>query len=222
MTRRPSRIRLPQPTTPDSDVGGPPHRRQPARVRAEDERVRGVTGIGARLARGVAVAVAVAGFGVAAALAGTDSVRDKQGDTEALERKPEMDIAKVAVADEAGRRLKFKMTMHGKLEPSRSNTRPFILINTKGGSASSFEYLVLGPRVFEVQGEDYVKVGANKFVAKKSTWIYRFKPTSVGLRDGDTFGWAILTAKGKTVDLAPNGRYRDFEVDIIPPATPPG
>jgi hypothetical protein len=124
----------------------------------------------------------------------------------------------VLVADEAGRRLKFKITMHGRLKPAKKNTRPFILINTRGGAASEFEYLVLGPRVFRVKGKGYEKVGANKFLAKKSTWIYRFKPTSVGLRDGDTFGWAILTAKGKTVDLAPNGRYRDFTVDILPPA----
>lgn len=151
------------------------------------------------------------------ALAGSDAIRDRQGDTKALERKPEIDIAKVLVADEAGRRLKFKMTMHGKLEASKKNTRPFVLINTKGSKSSAFEYLVLGPRVFKVKGDSYEKVGANKFLAKKSTWIYRFKPTSVGLRDGDSFGWAILTAKGQTVDLAPNGRYREFEVDIIPP-----
>jgi hypothetical protein len=177
-------------------------------------------GRGRTIARGLAATLAVlVALGAGLALAGSDSVRDRKGDTKALERKPEIDLAKVLVADEAGRRLKFKITMHGKLEAGKKNTRPFVLINTKGSNASEFEYLVLGPRVFKVKKDGrYEKVGANKFLAKKSTWIYRFKPTSVGLRDGDRFGWAILTAKGKTIDLAPNRRYRSFEVDIIPPA----
>jgi hypothetical protein len=162
----------------------------------------------------LAAGVLGAGF----ALAGNDTVRDKQGDSKALKKKPEIDLAKVLVADEAGRRLKYKITMHGRLTPEKKNTRPFVLINTKGSDTSPFEYLVLGPRVFKAKGKEYEKVGANKFLAKKSTWIYRFKPTSVGLRDGDTFGWAVLTAKGDTVDLAPDKRYRDYTVDIIPPA----
>jgi hypothetical protein len=178
----------------------------------------GMAGMGSTRARALTAAAAVAvAFGSASALAGSDSVRDRKGDTKALERKPEIDLAKVSVADEAGRRLKFKITMHGKLKPAKKNSRPFILINTKGGSSSDFEYVVLGPRVFKVKGDSYVKVGANKFLAKKSTWIYRFKPASIGLRDGDRFGWAVLTAKGKTIGLAPNRRYRSFQVDIIPP-----
>jgi len=154
--------------------------------------------------------------GASLALASSDSVRDREGDTKALERKPEIDIVRVAAADEAGRRAKFKITMAGRLTPHNTNTRPFILINTKGGSASAFEYLVLGPRVFKALGNDeYKKVGANKFLARKSTWIYRFKPGSLGLHDGDSFGWAVLTAKGKTADLAPDKRYRDFEIETI-------
>jgi hypothetical protein len=182
--------------------------------------MRGASGVrrGSRIAWGIAVASAAGVLGAGVAVAGSDAVRDTQGDTKALKKKPEIDLARVLVADEAGRRLKFKITMHGRLTPSKKNTRPFVLINTKGGGTSEFEYLVLGPRVFKAKGEQYKKVGANRFLAKKSTWIYRFKPTSVGLRDGDTFGWAILTAKGDTVDLAPNRRYRDFTVDIIPPA----
>lgn len=152
------------------------------------------------------------------ALAGNDSIRDRKGDTKALRAKPEIDIARVSAADESGGRVKFKITMHGRLEPEKKNTRPFILINTKGGGASEFEYLVLGPRVFKAVGKKYLKVGANKFLASRSTWIYRWKPASIGLGDGDSFGWAILTAKGNTVDLAPEDRYREFEIETIPPA----
>ena len=161
--------------------------------------------------------LAIAGASVA--LASSDSVRDREGDTKALKRKPEIDIVRVSAADEAGRRAKFKITMAGRLTPGNKNTRPFILINTRGSASAieDFEYLVLGPRVFKVVGDgNYDKVGANKFLARKSTWIYRFKPGSIGLHDGDSFGWAALTTKGKTADLAPDDRYRDFEIETIP------
>lgn len=152
------------------------------------------------------------------ALAGDDAIRDRKGDGKGLKRKPAIDIARVYVADEAGHRLKFKIKMHGRLTPAKKNTRPFLLINTKGSRTSDFEYLVLGPRVFRALPKRYRKVGANKFVAKRRTWIYRFKPASIGLGDGDTFSWAVLTAKGKTTDLAPDRRYRPFRIDTIPPA----
>jgi hypothetical protein len=170
-----------------------------------------------RVVAAAAAVLLVAVAGTSLALAGNDSIRDPKADTKALKRKPEIDIIRVSAADEAGRRVKFKMTMAAKLTPKNTNTRPFILINTKGGRASGFEYLVLGPRVFKVVGDDkYDKVGANKFLAKKSTWIYRFKPGSIGLHNGDSFGWAVLTAKGKTADLAPDDRYRDFKIETIP------
>ncbi len=162
-------------------------------------------------------AVAVA-LSCALALASSDSIRDPRADTKALRHKPEIDIVRVQAADEAGRRAKFKISMAGRLDPQSKTTRPFILINTKGGNSSSFEYLVLGPRVFRAKGKHYVKVGANKFVARKRTWIYRFKPASVGLHEGDEFGWAVLTARRKAVDLAPNRHYRRFVVKTIPPA----
>ena len=175
-------------------------------------------GVGKRTWIGALVALLlIAVGGTSLALAGSDVVRDRKGETKALKRKPEIDITRVAAADEAGRRVKFKITMSGRLTPTNKNTRPFVLINTKGGSSSAFEYLVLGPRVFKALGnKQYEKVGANKFLAKRRTWIYRFKPGSFGLHDGDSFGWAILTARGKTADLAPDDRYRDFQIETIP------
>ena len=165
----------------------------------------------------LALALTLVAGATSLALAGNDSVRDKRGDTRGLKQKPEIDVVRVQAADEAGRRVKFKITMAGRLTPQNKNTRPLLLINTKGGSASAFEYLALGPRVFEALGNDqYEQVGANKFLAKKSTWIYRFKPGRLGLTDGEHFGWAVLTAKGKTADLAPDDRYRDFEIETIP------
>lgn len=170
------------------------------------------------LIAGVGAAVAIALL-APLALAGSDSIQDREADSAALARKPQIDIARVAAADEAGGRVKFKVSMHGELTPAKRNTRPFILVNTRGGSSSRFEYLVYGPRVFEVVGKRYVKVGANKFDARRSTWIYRWKPASIGLGDGDEFGWAVLTAKGNTTDLAPDDRYRPFTVETLPPIT---
>lgn len=167
-----------------------------------------------------AVLIAVVGTSLAGAAGSGSSVTDPRADSKALKRKPELDIRRASVADESGRRVKHKISMQGKLKPQKKFTRPFLLINTRGNSKSRFEYLVLGPRVFRRVGDNYEKVGANKFTTKRKTWIYRFKPGRIGLGVGDSYGWAVLTAKGKTVDLAPDARYVTHRIGKPPAAGP--
>lgn len=161
----------------------------------------------AALAAGAATVAAGAGF------AGADNqvVRDKANDTPALERKGEIDIVRARAGHAVGDRVKHKVAMRKRLTPDKKNTRPFILINTKGGNRSAFEYLVVGPRVLKRTADgSYRKVGANKFKARKRTWVYSFKPEAFG--DPDSYGWAAFTAKGKATDLAPDRRYKVHEL----------
>lgn len=169
----------------------------------------------------ITVVLALVVVGVAAgASSGEEVVLDKRGDSKALKRKPELDIRRASAGDESGRRVKHKIAMQGTLTPAKKFTRPFLLINTKGGSKSEFEYLALGPRLFKRAGDGFKKVGANQFTTKRKTWIYRFKPARIGLRPGDSYGWAALTSKGKAVDLAPNSRYVNHRIGIVPTPKP--
>lgn len=157
----------------------------------------------AQLIAAVIAAVALAG----AALAAASVVNDQTRETNALRDKPELDIVRATAGMAVGEdRLKHKITMRGNLEPESKNTRPFILINTKGGSRSDFEYIVLGPRVFRSTGDGFVKVGANQFSSRKRTWVYRFKASTFG--SPSSYGWAALTSKGRTSDLAPANAYQ--------------
>ena len=158
----------------------------------------------AQLIAATVAAVALAGTALAAA----STVNDGTRESNALRDKPELDIVRAtagtAVGDEP--RLKHKVTMRGQLEPDNKNTRPFILINTKGGGRSDFEYIVLGPRVFRSTDDGFDKVGANQFSSRKRTWVYRFKTSTIG--SPSSYGWAALTSKGRTTDLAPANAYQ--------------
>ena len=157
-----------------------------------------------------------------AAKSGSEMVVDKRADSKALKRKPELDIRRASASDEAGRRVKHKISMQGTLTPEKKFTRPFLLINTKGGSKSEFEYLALGPRLFKRKGDGFVEGRRQPVHEQAQDRIYRFKPARIGLRPGDSYGWAALTSKGKAVDLAPNSRYVTHEVGFIPTTNPSG
>lgn len=147
---------------------------------------------------------------VASAGADRKSVSDRKRDTKALERKPELDIVRASAGHTADGRLEHRVTMRGRLKPKRKNTRPFVLINSRGGKRSDFEYVVLGPRVLEVRGERFVKVGSSQVSTRRRTWIYRFDAGSFDA--GSSYGWAVLASKGKAVDLAPNGKYKTHDL----------
>lgn len=151
------------------------------------------------------VALAVASL-TAVAMADDQSVRDGTRDGKGLKGSPEIDIIRATAGHAAGGKLKHKVRMRGRLKPKKSNTRPFLLINTKGNRSSAFEYLVLGSRVFRLKRNgDYVRTGANKFAARGKTWTYRFPAKAIG--SPKKYGWAVLTANGNGRDLAPNDRY---------------
>lgn len=170
---------------------------------------------------GLAALLALLGITVASA-AGPTVVTDKRADKKALKRKPELDIRKASAANQGPNRVKHKITMQGKLKPGKKFTRPFLLINTRGGGSSDYEYLVLGPRVFKKIKKKFRKVGANSFSARRKTWTYSFKPSRLGLDPGEKYGWAVLTAKGNAVDLAPNKKYSTHRVSRAPEPEPAG
>jgi hypothetical protein len=157
----------------------------------------------------VAAAVVAALVVVSAANADSTAVRDRAKETKALKRRPNLDIVR-ASAGHAGDELKHKVKMRGRIKPGKKNTRPFILINTKGGKRSAYEFVVVGTRVLEVRGNRLERVGGSRLSTRRRTWIYRFSPESFGA--GDSYGWAALTAKGKTVDLAPNRNYKKHDL----------
>lgn len=162
-----------------------------------------------RRTRIIAASVAVV-LTAGAAVAAASVVSDPKRETSQLRKKAELDIVRASASNAVGGRLKHKVTMRGKLKPGSKNTRPFILINTEGGKTSDFEYVVLGPRVFRSTDEGFVKVGANQFSARKRTWVYRFKPSTFG--SPDSYGWAALTSKGRTTDLAPSRAYEQQRI----------
>lgn len=154
---------------------------------------------------------------VVSAAAKQGSVRDPKGDTRLLKKKPELDIVRAGVSKGRGDRVVHKIRMRGKLKPGRPNTRPLLLINTRGNKASKFEYLISGRRVLKrvtdgrKEGVDsFEKVASARLKSRRRTWIYRFKPS--GLDAGASYGWAALTSKGKTTDLAPDRRYKTFSL----------
>ena len=156
-----------------------------------------------------ALAATVA-VGSAVATADNQSVNDRTRESKGLKQNPELDIVRSRAGHAVGARLKHSVVMRGKLKPAKKNSRPFILINTRGGKRSDFEYLVVGPRVFKVRPNgEYRKVGANRFNARKKTWVYRFKAKTIG--SPKSYGWAALTAKGKTIDLSPGRRYQSHQ-----------
>lgn len=157
-----------------------------------------------QLIAAITVAAALGASGVA--LAGR-TISDPRADMPGLKRKPELDIRRASAADQPRGRVKHKVRMQGRIKPGKKFTRPFVLINTRGNNKSKYEYLILGPRVFERKGREFEKVGASKVRTKRRAWVYSFRPERIGLEAGDSYGWAVLTSKGKTFDLAPNNRY---------------
>ena len=156
--------------------------------------------------RAAAAALATTLALAAAAAADNQTVSDPEGDSKALEDKPYLDIVSARAGHAIGGRLKHKVTMAAPVKEDQPNTRPFLLINTRGHDRSDFEYLVLGRRVYKVSENDkFVKTGAATIAARKRTWVYFFKPKTFG--NPKSYGWAALTSKGDTVDLAPNRKY---------------
>lgn len=158
------------------------------------------------LLAGLALVVVLA----AVAVAEDSTVRDRKRETKALERKPELDIVRAVAREIGSDRLAHRVRMRGRLKPGKRNTRPFILINTRGGKRSDYEFIVAGRRVLEVVGDRFRRVGSNLIATSGRTWVYRFDRASFD--PGDAYGWAALTAKGSASDVAPDRRYKQHRL----------
>ena len=99
-----------------------------------------------------ALVVVTAAEGAPSKQGGSSTLLDRRADSPKLKRRPELDIRRVTVAPESGNRVKFKISMQGKLKPGKKFTRPFVLVNTRGGSSSksvSYTHLTL-PTIYSV------------------------------------------------------------------------
>ena len=85
----------------------------------------------------------------AAAAAPERTVRDPRFDTPYLSKHGRLDITK-ATAERRLTRVTHAVTTRAKAKPSRTRERPSILINTRGGRRSDYEYIVFGSTVFRV------------------------------------------------------------------------
>lgn len=143
-----------------------------------------------------------------AASAAKRTVRDQRFDTPYLSSHGRLDITE-ATAQRRLTKVTHTVTTRAKARPARLRERPAILINTRGGKRSAYEYIVLGSTVFRspVNGQPKPVAEARLFV-KKRTWRYRFDLDDVpGLGAG--YGWAAATQKtsGRFADVAPDGGY---------------
>ena len=164
------------------------------------------------LGRGAFIALAACLLALLVADAATAApertVRDPRFDTPYLSKHGRLDITK-ATAERKLTRVTHSVTTRAKAKPSRTRERPSILINTRGGRRSDYEFIVFGSTVFRVPRKGQpVAVASATLVAKKRTWRYRFDIDDVpGLGAG--YGWAAATQKqsGRFADVAPDNGY---------------
>ena len=151
------------------------------------------------------LALALAATATAAA---ERTVRDPRFDTSYLSRHGRLDITK-ATAERRLTRVTHSVTTRAKAKPARTRERPSILINTRGGRRSDYEFIVFGSTVFRVPRKGRpVAVAEATLVSNQRTWRYRFDIDDVpGLGAG--YGWAAATQKpsGRFADVAPDGGY---------------
>ena len=116
-------------------------------------------------------------------------------------RRPFREIARELGVSEA--------TVRARVRPARRRERPAIIINTRGGKRSTYEYIVLGSTIFRVPRKGAPKaVGDATLTAKRRRWSYRFDLDEIrGLGAG--YGWAATTQKrsGRFADVAPDRGY---------------
>jgi hypothetical protein len=170
-----------------------------------------MTGTGSRTFRGLAalaVTLLLLAAGAEAAGAAKSSVRDPRFDTPYLSRHGRVDITRATARRELGG-VRHSVTMRARVRPARHRERPAIIINTRGGKRSPFEYVVFNTTIFRVPKKGAPKaIGAAELAAKGRTWTYDFDLDEVrGLGAG--YGGAATTQKrsGKFADVAPGRGY---------------
>ncbi len=156
----------------------------------------------------LAAMAAVLLLAVPASAASERTVRDPRFDTPYLSKHGRLDITETTAKRRLSR-VAHTVTMRAKARPARTRERPSILINTRGGRRSTYEFIVFGSTVFSVPDKGGpVAVASAVLVAKDRTWRYRFDIDDVpGLGAG--YGWAAATQKpgGRFADVAPGNGY---------------
>jgi hypothetical protein len=160
------------------------------------------------------VAIALLAGAVLAALlassseaAGKRTVRDPKFDNRAVSKNGRLDIVAASHRSKAGT-VRFTVTMREKVKRGRSNERPGIFLNTKGGRRSDPEYAAFGQTLFRIRRNGTaVAIGDSALSSARRTWKFAFDPGQVAaLADG--YGWAAITQKGKRIaDIAPDRGY---------------
>ena len=155
------------------------------------------------------VVAALAALTVAAsAAAASRTVHDPRLDTPWLSKHARLDITRATV-HRRGTRIAHTVTMRAKLKPARAAERPAIIINTRGGKRSDYEYIAYGSAVFRVPRKGPAEaVAPATLTAKGRTWRYRFDLADVPAIDTG-YGWAALTQRrsGVRADIAPGNGY---------------
>lgn len=144
----------------------------------------------------------------ASAAAAGRTVHDPRLDTPWLSKHARLDITRATVRRQ-GTKIAHTVTMRAKLKPARAAERPAIIINTRGGKRSDYEYIVFGSAVFRTPKKGpAVAVAPATLTAKGRTWRYRFDLADVPAIDAG-YGWAALTQRrsGKRADIAPGNGY---------------
>jgi len=135
-------------------------------------------------------------------------VRDPRFDTPFLSDHGHLDITRTT-ADRDLEVIRHSVTMRAPARPARRRERPAIIINTRGGKRSPYEYIVLGSTIFRVPAKGSPRrVGDATLTSKRRRWSYRFDLDEVpGLGAG--YGWAAITQRrsGRFADVAPDRGY---------------
>lgn len=156
----------------------------------------------------IAAAVLTALALAATAAAAGRTVHDPRLETPWLSKHARLDITRATV-QRHGTKIAHTVTMRAKLKPARPAERPAIIINTRGGKRSDYEYIAYGSAVFRAPKKGpAVAVAPATLTGKGRTWRYRFDLADVpAIETG--YGWAALTQRrsGKGADIAPGNGY---------------
>lgn len=164
--------------------------------------------------RGTLAAIATCAFVLLLAAPATAApertVRDPRFDTPYLSRHGRIDITK-ATASRDINKVTHSVTMRAKTKRLfAAAEHPLLLLNTKGGKRSPYEYYVDGEWIFKVtrHGNSSKPVATAATEAKRRTWRIRFDLDSVPDL-GAGYGWAAVTLKKRRgyADVAPDGGY---------------
>lgn len=144
----------------------------------------------------------------AEAASAAKKVRDARFDSPYLSGHGRVDITRATAARNLDV-VRHSVTMRARVIPARPRERPAIIINTRGGQRSAYEFIVLGSTIFRVPRKGAPKaVGDATLTADGRTWRYRFDLDQArGLGAG--YGWAAITQKRnrRVADLAPDRGY---------------